>query len=402
MMPSVSPPPPTPRPPTPRLLLLVLSLYLGAGLPMGVVAELIPVWLHQQGSSLQTIGLASLISLPWTLKALWAPLVDRTGHARRWAFAALFGVASATILVPHLGLSPALWLVLLGLTTASATYDLAVDGWAASTVPREHQGRVNGLRVAAYRAAMIAAGGGAVALGGLLPWTQVFAIVGVLALLLLIPLPFAPAAPRSQEPPAGGWLAALVDWFRGQGILNSLGVIVFILLFKLGDASLGPMVKPFWLERGFSVEELGLVSITLGTALTMLGALVGGELTSRMGLFRSLWVLGGVQALSNLGYLGAAVWTSRPAVWAASMTESFTGGLGTASFLAVLMALTGGAQATTRFALLTALMGLTRTLSGAVSGYGASAMGFPGWFAFSFLLALPAFAFLPAIRRRLG
>lgn len=393
---------PVSPPPTPRLLLLVASLYLGAGLPMGVVLELLPVWLYENGSSLQAIGLASLISLPWTFKPLWAPLVDRIGHPGVWAVGALTTVALFTALIPHLAIGAPLWLLLLGLTFASATYDLAVDGWAASTVPIEDQGRVNGLRVTAYRVAMIAAGGGAVALGGLLPWTQVFAIVAILACLLVIPIPFAPRPTREREPPTEGWWSALFTWVRGPGALNTLGIIAFVLLYKLGDASLGPMVKPFWLEAGFPVEEVGTVSITLGTILTMAGALLGGELTTRLGLVRGLWLLGGVQALSNLGYLGAATWTSRPTVWAASMTESFTGGMGTAAFLAVLMALTGGVQATTRFALLTALMGLTRTLAGALSGFGAAALGFDGWFALSFLLALPAFLFLPAIGRRLG
>lgn len=381
---------------------MVGALYLGAGLPMGVVSELLPVWLHAQGSSLKAIGLASLLSLPWTLKVQWAPLVDRWGRPMGWAQATLLAMAICTAAVPHLGLGPAVWLALLALTTASATYDLAVDGWTAAAFPPEAQGRVGGLRVAAYRVAMLLAGGGAVALSEDLSWPLLFGLLGAGFLLVLPATRAVPAAPPPAPQAPLDFLRELWAWAGARGPADALRVTGFVLAYKLGDAALGPMVKPFWLESGFSPRELGLVSISLGTGLSIAGALLGGELCSRLGLVRGLWLLGGVQALSNLGYAAAALGPSRLIVYGASVVESLCGGLGTAAFLATLMALTEGRQATTRFALLTALMGLTRTLSGALSGFGAESMGFPGWFSFSFLLALPAFAFLPAIARRLG
>jgi len=387
--------------PTPRLLLLVTVLYLGSGLPMGIVSELVPVWLKVHGASLEAIGLATLVGLPWTLKALWAPAVDRLGRLMGWATAALLGVAVGVAAVPWLGTGPAFWVALLGVAAASATFDLAADGWTATVVPVHQQGRVNGLRVAAYRVAMLLAGGGAVALGAWVPWPTVFGLVALGAVLLALPLLRFPRADKPAEPPAR-WLAELLSWLHEEGWANALAVAAFVLLFKLGDAAMGPMVKPFWLDAGLSLPEVGLVSITLGTSLSIAGALVGGELTTRLGTFRALWLLGALQALSNLGYAAAATWPGRPAVYAASVLESFTGGLGTAAFLAALMAMTRGRQATTRFALLSALMGLTRTLSGAASGFGTAHLGYPAYFAFTFLLALPAFGLLPAMRRRLG
>ena len=394
--PPVGEPEATPR----RLALWTVMLYLGSGLPMGVVAELVPVWLKVQGSSLEVLGLSTLVGLPWTLKALWAPVVDRFGRLTLWAASALVGVAVGVASLPWLGTGPAFWLALVGVATASATYDLAADGWAATVAPPHEHGRVNGLRVAAYRAAMLLCGGGAVALAGWLPWPAVFGLVGAAALLLAIPLlSFPSPAPAATSPV--DWARELWGWLHAEGLGPTLAVVAFVLLFKLGDAAMGPMVKPFWLDVGLSVEEVGLVSISLGTGLTVLGALAGGELWRRLGAVKGLWLMGGLQALSNLGYALAATWPSRPAVYGASVVESFTGGLGTAAFLAALMALTGGRQATTRFALLTALMGLTRTVAGAASGFGAAHWGYGAWFAATFALALPGLLLVGAVGRRL-
>ena len=127
---------------------------------------------------------------------------------------------------------------------------------------------------------------------------------------------------------------------------------------------MGPMVKPFWIDRGLSVTEIGLVSTTLGVALSILGALCGGAFTSRFGVFRGLWVLGLAQAFSNLGYAAAAATDSgRAGIYAASAVESFSGGLGTAAFLAFLMRACQKEQAATQYALLSALFNLTRTVA---------------------------------------
>ena len=379
------------------LLISVGLLYAASGLPFGIVHELVPTWLAVEGSSLEELGLVTLVGLPWTLKLLWAPLVDRLSTSARWIAGALVGVAAAVALTPHLS-GPALMAVLVAIAFFSATQDIAIDGHTAAVTPDDQHGRVNGLRVAAYRAAMLLGGGGAVALGDVLPWPVIFGGLGVLALGMAAWASRLPPAPR--EPTSLlEWTVGLKSWLLRR---DSLAVFAFVLLFKLGDSAMYPMIKPFWLDSGMSVTELGLVSITIGTALSVTGALVGGELTTRMGLFRGLWVLGGVQALSNLGYAAAAMAPSRWSLYGASMVESFCGGLGTAAFLACLMRLCEGEQTATRFAALTAFVGLTRTLSGAASGYGASAFGYSTYFAFTFLLALPAFLLLPAARRRLG
>jgi PAT family beta-lactamase induction signal transducer AmpG len=176
-------------------------------------------------------------------------------------------------------------------------------------------------------------------------------------------------------------------------------VLAFVMLYKLGDAAMGPMVKPFWLDRGLTVEEIGIVSTSFGVGASLLGSILGGIYTSRAGIFRALWVLGLVQALSNLGYAGAAASEAgRPAIYAASLLESFTGGLGTAAFLAFLMHICDKRQAATEYALLSSLFGLSRTLVTPVSGWTAESLGYASFFALTFFLALPAYALLPWVR----
>lgn len=386
----------TERAPPTRWVFWIVTLYLASGLPFGVVEKLVPVWLKASGVSLQEIGLASLLGLPWTLKALWAPLVDRHLDAARWITGALVLIALALGLLGLLSPGPLAAALLFCVACASATQDVAIDGYTASALPERLHGRANGIRVAAYRASMLLAGGGAVALAGSLPWSWIFFGLALLAGLLALPARRLPITPR-EPVPVTAWVRTLLAWGRRPG---ALALFAFILLFKLGDAAMGPMVAPFWMDAGLTLEEVGLFSTGAGTALTVAGALLGGEIATRIGLFRALVGLGALQALSNLGYAAAALAPSRLAVYAASSVESLTSGLGTAAYLAFLMRATEGEQAATRFALLTALAGLTRTLAGALSGYGAAHFGYAAWFALTFALALPAFALLPALRHR--
>jgi PAT family beta-lactamase induction signal transducer AmpG len=379
-------------------MLTVVLLYLAEGLPAGIFHELAQVWLlEDRGVSLGELGLISLLAMPWTLKVLWAPLVDRVGTAARWISAALLAIGVGTIILPWLDGDSTIWAVLGLITIASATADVAIDGYTATVTPEQLHGRVNGWRVAAYRGAMLVAGGGAIAAAGFMPWWVVFAGVGLLCMALAawtIRLPIIEHRPQSTA----DWLGDLKGWLQQPG---AAPLFLFVLLFKLGDAAMAPMIKPFWLQgASMSLEELGLVSITLGAGLTVAGALLGGELATRWGLFRALWVLGALQAVSNLGYMAAAMHPNRFMVYGASMIESFCSGLGVAAFLAFLMRICDAKQAATRFALLTALAMLARNLIGAPSGFMVEAWGYAAYFGFTFVIALPAFALLPLIRDR--
>jgi PAT family beta-lactamase induction signal transducer AmpG len=183
-----------------------------------------------------------------------------------------------------------------------------------------------------------------------------------------------------------GWLAT---W-------RAVPLVLFVLTYKLGEFAIGPMVKPFWVDRGRSLVEIGMVPTTLGIVLSIAGALAGGAFITRYGVFTSVWALGLPQALSNLGYaVVAATDLPGPTLYAASMVDSFSGGLGTAAFLAFLMAVCDREAATVQYAFLTSLFSLTGRLAGAVSGLGAEHWGYATYFTVTFLISLPAFALLP-------
>jgi PAT family beta-lactamase induction signal transducer AmpG len=176
-------------------------------------------------------------------------------------------------------------------------------------------------------------------------------------------------------------------------------VILFALIFKLDVAFLEPMMRPFWVDRGLSLEEIGAALTTGRIVATIAGATLGGVLTSKWGIRTALWALGAVQAFSALGYFGAAVSAGKAAVYAAAFFENFAAGLGTAAFVAYLMSVAERRFAATQYALLSALMAVTRGGAGAVAGTMAERLGYAPYFVIAFLLGLPAFLLIPFLRR---
>ena len=216
--------------------------------------------------------------------------------------------------------------------------------------------------------------------------------------------------PRAQLLRQGPVFGAWVELLSRPGML---AILLFILLFKLGDASMGFMVKPFWVDSGFTAQQIGLVSVNLGLALSIAGGLLGGWYVDTRGIYKGLWVLGVWQALSNLGYALAAWWlpslgpagdpglAQQALVYAASGLESFTGGLGTGAFLAFLMAITSRAKATTEYAILSSIFAFSRAVAGWAGGIGAQEMGYAAYFFLTFWLSFPAYVLLPQVRRML-
>jgi len=373
-----------------KKLVWLSVLYVAEGLPMGVYADLAPVFLRQQQAPLTLIGLLSLLGLPWSLKLLWSPLVDRFPFHRVWVSACLAIVAlSLTFMAMHAQASGVVVVVaaLAVLCLASATQDIAIDAYSIHLVGRGEEGMANGVRLAAYRVALIASGGGAMLLVRPWGWGAAFAAMAGAAALLAVCAAASPRVTVVRDPNARAWAAALWHWVRRPGARS---VFLFALVYKLGDASMGPMIKPFWVDRGLSTDEIALVSTTAGALATIAGSLVGGWYTSRAGIVRALWVLGLAQALSNLGYaVAAGAAAGRLGIYAASVTESFCGGLGSAAFLAFLMRACERERAATEYALLSALFSSARLFAGAPSGYFTQTMGYGWYFAFTTLLALP-------------
>ena len=379
-----------------RKLGFIAVLYVIEGFPMGVYGNVWPVYFRREGASLTDIGLLSGLSLAWSAKVLWSPLVDRFGERRRWIAAALLAMAAALAALP--GFEPttfgiALWTVLAVYCLASATQDIAIDAYTIGLVDRGEEGPANSMRVAAYRAGMIAAGGGLLFLPRFVGWSGAFAAaaalsVGFAALVYACPRVEVPAESRAQT-----W-APLRRWLSRT---NAGPVLAFVVLYRLGDLAMGPMLAPFWVDRGFSDEEIATVSVSLGAGAMVLGAVTGGVVVARIGIGRSLWILGFLALGSNLAYAGAAALPDGGAapVYAASLVESFGGGLATAAFMSFLMRICEKEHAAVQYALLTALYAVAGTLLKTQSGWLAEDLGYASYFALTALFALPAFAFLP-------
>lgn len=388
-------------------LFWVGALYFAEGFPFGLLVDTFPVYFRLHGVSLAQIGLLSIIGLAWTLKWIWAPAVDLWGRYRTWITwcQTLLALGLLAVLIPDPNrLGAPLWALLLLLAFLSATQDIAIDAYTIKLLDKQELGPGNGVRVTAYRIALIVAGGLFVALGGIIGWTETFiatAVVMAMTALLSSRSPLVSSGAIQEEPRPGtleqAVVAPLRQFLSRQGFV---GVALFILTFKLGDMALGPMIKPFWVDRAFTPVEIGIVPGTVGVVSTIAGALLGGTFTARWGIFRALWMLGIFQAGSNLVYAAAAaVPPSTPLMYTASVVESFCGGLGTAPFLAFLMSLCSKAHPATQYALLSALFGLTRVVAGSVSGFGAQQLGYAAYFTLTCVLALPAFALLPWVKR---
>jgi PAT family beta-lactamase induction signal transducer AmpG len=372
-------------------------LYFIEGSPVSVLWEVLPVYLRFHGTSLRAIGGLRLLELPFSLKVLWSPLVQRFGDRRDWVTGAMLLVALVVVLLPTAdparGLNVLFALVLV-LTIAAATQDMAIDAYTVALVNQDEQGAANGVRASAYRVALVLIGSGMVTLAYWLPWGVLFAAAAIVFAALGLAVR---AIPRLDVPTTARrhWLAPFMGWI---GTWRAVPLIAFVLTYKVGEFAIGPMVKPFWVDRGRSLLEIGLVPTALGIALSIAGALAGGAFMQRHGTLTALWVLGLPQAISNLGYAAVAWWgLPWPALYAASMIDSFSGGLGTAAFLGFFLAVCDREGATLQYAFLSSLFSLTGRLAGAVSGIGAERWGYGPYFALTFLASLPALCLVPFV-----
>jgi len=400
--PGATPEPAAPRAPLGIKLAWVAGLYVASGLPFGLLTELLPVYFRTRGVSLADIGLLSLASLPYTFKFLWAPLVDHLGTRKQWILACQVAIAALAVtpaLPTSSAITPLLWAALLALATLSATQDVAIDAYTIELLDRREMGPANGVRVTAYRVALITAGGLLLLFSSRLGWPATFGAAAAVMLALATVTLLLPSTRR-----VGGRIAADESVWEPLRELLALpavwAVAAFVMTFKLGDRALLPMIRPFWVDRGYTAAQIGFVLSTIGTGATIVGALTGGAITARVGTFTALWTLGLVQALSNLGYYVAAVaGASPPLLYTAAVIEQFTGGLGTAAFLTFLMSLCDKRHAATQYAVLSALYQLGGVAAGSISGFATQRLGYATYFLFTFALAFPAYALLPFIKR---
>ncbi|HUR83226.1 MAG TPA: MFS transporter [Thermoanaerobaculia bacterium] len=383
-----------------RLSTIVAILYFSQGFPFGIYDRTMGIYLRQQHISLAAIGFVSSVGLAWSLKPLWAPLVDSLGTYRAWILGSLAVLCAA---IAMLGATPAastgFWIAATLLAFASATQDIAIDALTIRITPDPEIGRINSIRVTAARIAFIAMGGGLATLSDRIGWDGAFLAAAALAAVVLICVALFVPKDAGRMERHENLFKALIDWLRRNGVV----VFIVVLIYRLGDSALRPMIAPYWIDRGYTATEAGNVTTTIGMVCVILGAISGGWFVTRYGIFKGLLWLGLVQMLSNLGYaLVAATNAGRPGLYSAAVAESFCDGLGTAAFMSFLMYICDRENAATEYAVLSATFALPRTVIGSTSGVLAQSMGYTGYFWLTAALALPGLLLLPLIRERVA
>jgi len=394
-----------------RKILVLLLLGFSSGLPLALTGGTLQAWLTVKGVDLTTIGLFALVGQPYTYKFLWAPLMDRysiplLGRRRGWLVVTQLALLGAITWMGTLSPQDSPWL-LAGLALAvaflSSSQDIVSDAYRTDILGAEERGAGAAVSVFGYRIAMLVSGGLALILAdSWLGWTGTYWLMAALMLVGVVAVWFAeepaapPRAPRTLQQAVS---EPMQEFFARDGAWL---LLLLIILYKLGDAFAGSLSTAFLIRGpGFSLTEVGLVNKWLGVAATILGALAGGAMMARLRLYRSLLLFGVLQAVTNLGYMALALaGKSYLLMIAAVAAENLCGGMGTAAFVALLMAMCDRRHSATQYALLSALAALGRVYVGPAAGEMAKTLGWPEFFLFTFLIALPGVAMLVWQRRR--
>jgi PAT family beta-lactamase induction signal transducer AmpG len=404
----------------------VLLQGFSSGLPLALSGATLGIWLAETGVSLAMIGFAALIGLSYTLKFLWAPVVDRLplplltrvlGRRRGWALLIQVLLALAIFAAGQTDPRAALWLTVLSavvIAFLSATQDIVIDAIRIELLKPEQQGIGAAATQWGYRGGMLASGAGALYAAAFGGWAVAYAImallmgVGMAAVLwmdepeaskdALKPLAGATAAERAKDWFAGAVLGPFKDILGREGWLL---ILVVVVLYKFGDALAGVMTSPFYVQTGFSKIEIANISKIFGVAATLAGVAAGGALVFRAGIYRGLMIAGVLQMLSNLMYVALAYAGRDLAVLTATIAiENFTGGMGSAAFVAYLSLLCNARFTATQYALLSALAAVPQRVLSASGGVLAEALGWPAFFLASTAAALPGLLLLALLMRR--
>ncbi len=384
----------------------LLFLGFSSGLPLALSSTTLQAWLTVEGVSLTQIGLLTLVGSAYTLKFLWAPFLDRfqlpiLGRRRGWIICTQLLLGGSIFAMGCF--SPADFLGVLSVLALlvaflSATQDIAFDAYSTDVLRPNERAAGAAVRVMGYRLAMIVSSGLALVIAErYLGWSATYMLLGGLMCLLAIATVLAPEPEHVEQAPnslAQAVIEPLIDFFQRPGAWAFLWLII---LYKLGDAFAGALSTAFLIrEAGFSVTQVGTINNIFGLGATIIGALMGGVLLGRLGLYRALMSFGVLQALSNFGYWLLTVWPeSWPLMAGVVAIENLCGGLGTAAFVAFVMALCHRAFSATQFALLSALAAIGRTyVAGPMSPFLVGWLDWGGFFLFTVAVALPGLLLL--------
>jgi PAT family beta-lactamase induction signal transducer AmpG len=413
----------------PRVLIVML-LGFSSGLPLALSGSTLLIWMREDGVDLRTIGFFALVGTPYTLKFLWAPLVDALhvpvltglfGRRRGWLVFSQLLLIVAILLLALSGGSP-LYAAMAALlvATTSATQDIVVDAFRVESLPESEQAAGMASYVAAYRIGMLISTAGALfivsgfegtGIARTSAWMWGYVVMAAMVLIGTIAAFVAtePAQSARAEQATKTETAFTRVWHAASGAFSefltrkdAIAALAFVVLFKFTDAFSGTMTAPFVIDLGFTRNDYAAIVKGVGLAATLIGGFAGGFVARRYPLAMSLWIGGVVQALANLSFSWlAVVGTNQWALALAICAENFTSAIGTVIFVAYLSALCQNPLHTaTQYALLTALAAVGRTYLSAGAGIVADKTGWPWFFVICVLVAIPSLMLLTWLQKR--
>ena len=384
-------------------MLVALLMGFSCGLPLLLTISLLQAWMTKEGVDLTVIGAFALVGLPYNLKFLWAPLCDRytlpfLGRRRGWLLTAQVALMLAIAGLGQTRPAENLWLLALAaflVTFFSASQDIVVDAYRREDLTDRELGLGSSLYVNGYRFGTLLASGGGLIMADHVSFPTVYLIMALCMLpgiltTLMAPEPAAAAGkPRTLKEAVKD---PLVDYHRRDG---AYWILAFILLYKIGDTMASAMTTPFYLDIGFSTSEIGAVVKIFGTWFLLAGTILGGIMMIRLGIHRSLWVFGVLQAASTACFaVLARIGHSIPALAGVIAFENLSSGMGTAAFMAFMASITNKKFTATQYALLTSIMGIPRVFASAPTGFLAKHFGWEAFIIFCALVAIPGMLLL--------
>ena len=402
-----------------KRLQFILLLGFASGLPLALSGSTLQAWYAVSQVDIVTIGLLTLVGQPYVYKFLWAPLIDRynplsrllsaVGNRRQWMI--LMQVIISIIIFLMAFSSPEkapflLAVLALMLAFSSATYDIAFDAYRADVLKPSERGLGAAFSVGGYRVAMLVSGGLILVMADHIGW-QLSLIAMALLMFFSAFISYLSPEPDSQHISPKSLTQAVVEPFYAffnktkWTMTHVVIILVFIILYKLGDAFAGSLTTTFLLRQlAFSLTEVGLAMKSVGLAATLLGVFIGGMILYHFGLYISLLWFGIFQAITNLGFVFLSIMPAD--YWLMILIiamENLAGGMGTAAFVALLMGLCQPAYSATQFALLSAFSAVGRVYVGPLSGYGIDLLGWTSFYLASFFIALPGILLLIFLKR---
>lgn len=385
-------------------LVAVLFMGFASGLPLALTGSTLQAWFTSANVSLMTIGVLSLVGLPYSLKFLWAPFLDHyrlpfSTRRKDWVLLSQLGLSASLFVLANMNpQSSAALMGVVALTVAflSATQDIGIDAYRTDILPTSERGLGASYTVFAFRVAMLISGGLALIFADYLGWKLTYELMGVLVLLCTISTMRAPVVNEVEKTNQYFYQTihcAITNLFKRD---NMIMLLLFISLYKLGDAFALQLFTNFLLHGlGFTLTEVGLAYKVVSFIATILGAFVGGLFLMRWDLYRALLIFGLAQAFSNLMFVFLAmIGKSFSFMALAIFVENFCSGLSTAALFALLMSLCDKRYTASQFAFLSAIASLGRVFLGPVAAYLVQHFGYITYFTWAFALSFPGLILL--------